>query len=76
MVLDCVKKILSEQLGIDESSITEDTRLVEDLNLDSIDKAELVTTLEDEYDKTVDYEQAMKVKTVGDIVKEIEKVLG
>ena len=76
MVLDCVKRILSEQLGIDESSITEDTRLVEDLNLDSIDKAELVTTLEDEYDKTVDYEQAMKVKTVGDIVKEIEKVLG
>lgn len=75
MVLERVKELLAEQLGIDADSITEATDLDADLECDSIDKAELVTTLEDEYDLTVDYDKVMLVKTVGDIVREVESAL-
>ena len=75
MVLDKVIEALCEQLDLQASNISADTKLDDELNLDSIDKAELVTTLEDEFDIVVDYEAALTVLTVGDVAKEIEKVM-
>ena len=75
MVLDKVIAALCEQLDMEKENITADTKLSEELSLDSIDKAELVTTLEDEFDIVVDYETALTVSTVGDIAVQIEKAM-
>ena len=58
MIIDVVKKILVDQMGV-ESEITMETRLNEDLKFDSIDKAELITSLEDEFNVMVDYEEVL-----------------
>lgn len=76
MVLDTIKSILVDQLGASADSITMESRLVEDLNADSIDKAEIVTSIEDAFDIIVDYDKALKIKTVGEIVTEVEKMIG
>lgn len=76
MVLDTIKGILVDQLGASADSITMKSRLVEDLNADSIDKAEIVTSIEDAFDIIVDYDKALKIKTVGEIVTEVEKMIG
>lgn len=76
MVFEKIKEILVEQLNADADSITMSTKLVEDLSADSIDKAEIVTQLEDTFNIIVDYDEALKVKTVGDIVAAITKVMG
>ncbi len=73
MIIDVVKNILVNQMDIDEASITMETRLNEDLKFDSIDKAELITSLEDEFNVMVDYEQVLHVNTIEEIVEEIKK---
>ena len=50
-----------------------ETRLNEDLKFDSIDKAELITSLEDEFNVMVDYEQVLHVNTISEIIEEIKK---
>ncbi len=73
MIIDVVKNILVNQMDIDESKITMETRLNEDLKFDSIDKAELITSLEDEFNVMVDYEQVLHVNTIQEIIDEIKK---
>ena len=75
MIIDVVKNILVNQMDVDESKITMETRLNEDLKFDSIDKAELITSLEDEFDVRVDYEQVLHVNTIQEIVDEIKKYI-
>ncbi len=75
MIIDVVKNILVNQMDVDESKITMETRLNEDLKFDSIDKAELITSLEDEFDVIVDYEQVLHVNTIQEIVDEIKKYI-
>lgn len=72
MIIDVVKRILVEQMGVDEQLVNMQTRLNEDLKFDSIDKAELITSLEDEFDVMVDYEQVLHVNTISEIVEEIQ----
>jgi len=50
-VSERLRKIVSEQLGVDESKITEETNFVEDLNADSLDLVELIMALEEEFSK-------------------------
>lgn len=73
MIIDVVKNILVNQMDVDEDKITMDTRLTEDLAFDSIDKAELITSLEDEFNVMVDYEQVIHVNTISQIIEEIKK---
>ena len=73
MIIDVVKNILVNQMDIDEASITMETRLNEDLKFDSIDKAELITSLEDEFNVMVDYEEVLHVNSISEIVEEIKK---
>ena len=72
MVFENVKKMISKQLKADEASITLDTRLVEDLKADSANVMVMIMDLEDNYGITVEDDQILKLKTVGDVVAYIE----
>ncbi len=71
-MFDKIKSLLAEQLNVDESKITLESKIIEDLGADSIDTVELLMKLEDEYGITVEEEKATSIVTVGDIVNLIE----
>lgn len=73
-MFDKIAKLLAEQLGIPQSKITLESKIVEDLGADSLDVVELLMTLEDEMGKTIPDEEVTKIKTVGEIVEVIEKL--
>ncbi len=72
MVLDTLKSILSEQLDIEEETITEESLLVDDLGADSLDAIDIIMSVEDEFKVEVPDEIIEKIETVGDIVSFIE----
>lgn len=74
-ILKKVKKITSEQLGIDESQITPEAKFVDDLGADSLDTVELVMALEEEFDLEISDEEAEKLTTVKKVVDYIESRL-
>ncbi len=67
-----VKDIIVSELNCDESLVTMDARLKDDLGADSIDAVQIVMEIEDEFKITVDDSQAESMTTVGDVVKYIE----
>lgn len=67
-----VKAILSEQLNIKGDKIKLESKIVEDLGADSLDVVELLMTMEDKFNCSVSDEEAVSLKTVGDIVKMLE----
>ena len=73
MVFDQIKEILAEQLDLDESKITMDSYIVEDLEADSLDVVDLVMSMEDTFGVEVPDEAIENFKTVGDIVRYIEE---
>ena len=72
MVIDTLKKILEEQLDIEPSEISESTDIMEDLGADSLDIVELMMSVEEEFDITIEDSDARLFKTVGDVVNYIE----
>lgn len=70
--LDKVKEMLSEQLGVKPEKINPESRVLEDLGADSLDVVELLMTLEDEFNIIVEEEDAIKLKTVNDIISIID----
>jgi len=68
-----IKAITSEQLGIDDSQITEDAKFVEDLGADSLDTVELVMALEEEFSLDISDEEAEKLTTMGKVVDYVEE---
>ena len=73
MVFDQIKEMLAEQLDLDESKITMDSDIVEDLEADSLDVVDLVMSMEDEFGVEVPDEVIEGFKTVGDVVRYIEE---
>jgi acyl carrier protein len=71
-ILKKVKKITSEQLGVDESQITVEAKFVDDLGADSLDTVELVMALEEEFDLEISDEEAEKLTTVQKVVEYLE----
>ncbi|CAM3652184.1 MULTISPECIES: acyl carrier protein [Vibrio] len=59
-----VKKIIVEQLGVDEAEVRNEASFVEDLGADSLDTVELVMALEEEFDTEIPDEEAEKITTV------------
>ena len=67
-----VKKIVADQLGIDETKVTEESSFIDDLGADSLDTVELVMAFEEEFGSEISDNEAEKILTVGDAVKFIE----
>ncbi|WP_353463643.1 acyl carrier protein [Mammaliicoccus sciuri] len=71
---DKVKDIIVDRLGVDAEKVTPEASFKDDLGADSLDIAELVMELEDEFDMEISDEEAEKINTVGDAVKYIESL--
>ncbi len=59
-----IKKIVAEQLGVDETEVNNESSFVDDLGADSLDTVELVMALEEEFECEIPDEQAEKINTV------------
>ena len=72
-IFEKVKKIVSEQLGVEEEIVNMESTFVDDLAADSLDIVELIMIIEEEFDIEISDEDAEKIVTVGDVVNYIEK---
>ena len=65
--------MVAKQLNVDESTITLDTHLIEDLGADSLDAVDLIMSIEDEFGIEIDDDAAQNARTIGELVKYIEE---
>jgi acyl carrier protein len=72
-VADRVKKIIVDQLGVEEDLVTPEASFVDDLGADSLDTVELVMALEEEFGLEIPDEEAEKITKVKEAVAYIEK---
>ena len=73
MVFDKVKEIIVNELKVDPAKVVPEANLKEDLGADSIDAVEVIMSLEDEFNISIDDDAAENIKTVQDLVDFIEK---
>ena len=67
------KKIVVEQLGVDEDEVKPEASFVDDLNADSLDLVELIMSLEEEFGTEISDEDAEKIRTVQDATDYIDE---
>lgn len=72
-IIDKVKSIIIEQLGVEDAEIKMESSFVDDLGADSLDIVELVMALEEEFELEIPDEDAEKIRSVGDAVKYIQE---
>ena len=72
-VADRVKKIIVDQLGVEEETVTPEASFVDDLGADSLDTVELVMALEEEFGIEIPDEDAEKITRVREATEYIEK---
>lgn len=70
-----VVAIIAEKLGVPQSAVTQEATFAGDLNADSLDTVELIMDFEKEFDVEIPDEETQSIKTVGDAIAFIEKVL-
>ena len=76
MILEKLKGLIADQLGVDANSISMDTNFEEDLGVDSLDIVELSMALEEEFDiGEMSEEDLATIKTVGDLVGYLQRKL-
>ena len=71
-MLEKMQELIAEQLGVDESDVTPEKSLKDDLNADSLDLFELITNLEDDYEIEIPTEDLEKMVTVQDVLSYLE----
>ena len=72
-VADRVKKIIVDQLGVEEDLVTPEASFVDDLGADSLDLVELIMSMEEEFNVEISDEDAEKIVTVKDASSYIEQ---
>ena len=75
-ILEKVKKVVIDQLSVDESLVTPQASFTADLGADSLDTVELVMAFEDAFECEIPDEEAEKIATVQDAVNYIEAHMG
>lgn len=71
-MLDKIKEVIVDQLGVDADQVTLEANFVEDLGADSLDTVELIMAFEEEFDIEIPDTEAEKIKTVQDVVNFVE----
>lgn len=72
-IADRVKKLVSDNLGVDGAKVTETASFVDDLGADSLDTVQLIMAMEEEFGIEIPDEDAEKILTVGDAVGYVSK---
>jgi len=70
-----LRKIVAEQLSVDEEDVVPEASFIEDLNADSLDLVELIMTLEEEFNIKISDEDAEKIQTVQDAMDYLQEHL-
>ena len=71
-MLEKMKEIIADQLGVSEDEVTLEASFKEDLDADSLDLFELVMALEEEYDVEIPSDDLAELNTVGDVINYLE----
>lgn len=66
-----IKKIIVDQLDVEENKITQDASFTNDLGADSLDIVELIMALEDQFDIEISDDEAQKILTIKDAIEYI-----
>jgi acyl carrier protein len=72
-VVQRVKAIIVDKLGVEESEVTETASFTNDLGADSLDTVELIMEFEKEFNISIPDDQAEKISTVGDAISYVEE---
>ena len=68
-----IRKIICEQLEVNEKDVVPEASFVDDLGADSLDQVELIMAMEEEFDISISDEEAEKIVTVRDAIAYVEK---
>jgi acyl carrier protein len=71
-VLNKIKQIVADQLGIDEDDVVPEASFIDDLGADSLDIVELIMAFEEEFDLEIPDEDAEKIATVKNAIDYIK----
>jgi acyl carrier protein len=74
-VLNQLKAIVVDKLGVEESAITPESSFIDDLNADSLDLVELIMAFEEKFGGEISDEDAQKITTVGEAVTYLDSHL-
>ena len=72
MVFEKIKKLLADQLDVDENEMTMDTNIAKDLGADSLDVVELLMSIEDEFEVEIPDEEIENIRTIGELTEYIQ----
>jgi acyl carrier protein len=75
-MVEKVKDIIAEELGVEREKLTDEASFMEDLGADSLDTVELVMAFEKEFDIDIPDEEAEKLRTVGDALRYLQDKMG
>ena len=67
-ILEKVRELIADKLGVDKDEVTEEASLIDDLGADSLDLVDLVMVFEEEFDVKIEDDELENIKTVKDVV--------
>ena len=74
-LMDDVKKIIVEQLGVNDAQVVATAKFIEDLGADSLDQVELIMAFEEKFGLEIPDAEAEKLVTVGTAIEYLENKL-